>query len=46
MGILTQSAQDREFPREIISFQVIGMGGVSETTFVGLGYLIPNTLLK
>jgi hypothetical protein len=42
MGILTGSAQDREVPRGV-SFGVIGMGDVPRTSFVGLGYLIPNS---
>jgi hypothetical protein len=45
MGILTWSAHDRELPRGV-SFQVIGMGGIAGTSFMGLGYLIPNTLLE
>jgi hypothetical protein len=44
MGILTRSAQGKEFPRGV-SFQVIGMEGVPGTSFVGLGYLIPNSCL-
>jgi hypothetical protein len=45
MGTLTQSAQDRELTRGV-SFGVIGMGGVPGTSFVGLGYLIPNSFWK
>jgi hypothetical protein len=41
MGILTWSAQFRELPRGV-SFGVISVGGVPETSFVGLGYLIPK----
>jgi hypothetical protein len=45
MGILILPAQERELQRGF-SFQVIGMGEVPETSFLGLGYLIPNTLLE
>jgi hypothetical protein len=45
MGILTQSAHIGELLLEV-SIQVIGKGGVPKTGFMGLGYVIPNTLLE